>query len=96
MTLPCSSNEFNFFLIVSFTFFADYNFTCTEENSQKNYSTYFTSSSCHGNLQSGILWGWGGGGGGRVTGKRKKRNPLASERRGEGLPPDRRLLAWIT
>ena len=62
MTLPCSSNEFNFFLIVSFTFFADYNFTCTEENSQKNYSTYFTSSSCHGNLQSGVLWGLGGGG----------------------------------
>lgn len=96
MTLPCSSNEFNFFLIVSFTFFADHNFTCTEENSQKNYSTYFTSSSCHGNLQSGVLWGWGGGGGGRVTGKRKKRTPVASERRGEGLPPDRRLLAWIT
>lgn len=39
--------------------------------------------------------GWGGGGG-RVAGKRKKRTPLASERRGEGLPPDHRLLAWIT
>ena len=38
----------------------------------------------------------GGGVGGRVTGKRKKRTPLASERRGEGLPPDRGLLAWIT
>ena len=96
MTLPCSPNEFNFFLIVSFTFFADYNFTRTEENSQKNYSTYFTSSSCHGNLQSGVLWGVGRGGGGRVTGKRKERTPLASERRGEGLPPDHRLLAWIT
>lgn len=82
MTLPCSSNEFNFFLIVSFTFFADYNFTCTEENSQKNYSTYFTSSSCHGNLQSGVLWGWGGGGG-RVTGKWKKELLLPPKEEGK-------------
>lgn len=90
MTLPCSSNEFNFLLIVSFTFFADYNFTCTEENSQKNYSTYFTSSTVMVTCNQAFF------GGGRVTGKRKKRTPLASERRGEGLPPDRRLLAWIT
>ena len=82
MTLPCSSNEFNFFLIVSFTFFADYNFTCTEENSQKNYSTYFTSSSCHGNLQSGVLWGLEGGGGGvewQAKGKKEHLLPPKEE-----------------
>ena len=83
MTLPCSSNEFNFFLIVSFTFFADYNFTCTEENSQKNYSTYFTSSSCHGNLQSGVLWGLGGGGGVEWQAKGKKEHPFPPKEEGK-------------
>lgn len=83
MTLPCSSNEFNFFLIVSFTFFADYNFTCTEENSQKNYSTYFTSSSCHGNLQSGVLWGLGGGGVVEWQAKGKKEHLLPPKEEGK-------------
>ena len=34
-----------------------------------------------------------GGGEGRVTGKGKERTPVAFERKREGLPPDRRLLA---
>ena len=61
MTLPCSSNEFNFFLIVSFTFFADYNFTCTEENSQKKYSTYLPQVAVMVTCNQAFFGGGGGG-----------------------------------